>query len=201
MLDTNDNEKVKYEALYEDVKGVYRKLRDARGYGHVNHGKKLAAREVINVYRPVSILDVGCGCGEFCIWAAGICKTVYGLDFASVEGGYVVPHNEVVYINASASAIPLPDNSVEFITSFDCLEHCILSDINKVFEEFYRVATKGFLVSIAYRQANEKSLKGENLHMTVKSEKWWIRKIKAICYGVQISKVGVKGKCLLCLFG
>ena len=45
-----------------------------------------------------------------------------------------------------------------------------------IVDEFYRVAEKGLILRISYRQANERTLNGEVLHMTVKPESWWIDK-------------------------
>ena len=41
---------------------------------------------------------------------------------------------------------------------------------------FARVCTKGLFLSIAYRQAGERTLHGEQMHMTVEQEPWWIEK-------------------------
>ena len=38
-------------------------------------------------------------------------------------------------VDAMAHNIPLPDSSVEYITSFDCLEHCLPEDIDTIVDE------------------------------------------------------------------
>ena len=75
-----------------------------------------------------------------------------------------------------AHSIPVNDNEVEYVVSFDCLEHCLEEDIDTIVNEFYRISTKGLMLNISYRQASERSPDGEVLHMTVKPEEWWINK-------------------------
>ena len=190
MKKQNLIEKEKYLNLYKDK----------RKYGRRNLARKRNMYEIIKSMKINSICDVGCGEGQFCDWMTKRCSIVYGLDIASVEANKVVKNDKINYINAEARNIPLLDNSVEYVTCFDCLEHCLPKDINKILQEFYRIATKGFILSISYKQALRKGIKGENLHMTVRSEKWWIKQIKKICPSIKISKVGRKKSCLLCIF-
>ncbi len=99
---------------------------------------------------------------------------VYGADIASVKTGNVISNDKIEFIDSDALNLGLPDNSVYYVVSFDCLEHCLEDDIDGIMKNFARIAKKGFIFSITYRQAGERSNHGEFLHMTVKPESWWV---------------------------
>lgn len=148
-------------------------------YGHKNWGED--CYDYIEQSKPGSLLDIGCGQGVFVNdmqTKLGIPK-VYGLDIASVRTGKHVINNEINWIDAQAHDIPLPDNSVEWITSFDCLEHVLEEDVPAIVDEFWRVCTKGLILKIAYHQADERTVDtNEIFHMTVKHENWWIEQFE-----------------------
>lgn len=145
-------------------------------YGHNNWGG--GCYEYIHTLNINSLLDIGCGQGVFVndMQTKFNIPTIYGLDIASVKLNTHIQNDKIQWIDSMAHDIPLPDNSVEYITSFDCLEHVLEEDVDAIVDEFYRVCTKGLILRITYRQAAEKSMNGEDLHMTVQSQQWWINK-------------------------
>ena len=145
-------------------------------YGHNNHG--FGCYDYIKTLNIQSLLDVGCGVGVFINDMSEVFKipNVYGLDIASVRLDKHIQNDKITWIDSLAHDIPLSDNSVEYITSFDCLEHVLPEDVDTIVDEFYRVCTKGLILRIAYRQAHELSRTGEVLHMTVQPKSWWVEK-------------------------
>ena len=145
-------------------------------YGHNNWGSGIYSH--IQTIKPQSLLDIGCGMGVFINDMHNQFKIpkLYALDIASVRLGKHIANKNVTWLDSQAHDIPLEANSVEYITSFDCLEHVIEDDVDSIVKEFHRVCTKGLLLRIAYHQARERSPKGEILHMTVQPESWWIEK-------------------------
>lgn len=183
----NHAERLKYHKLYHELETKYQNDFDKRGYGAVNHGK--TAEPIILTLKPDSICDVGCGQGNFCIWAAENGIQAYGVDIASVTTGHVIEHPGVTYIDAEAKSIPLPDKSVDYIVSFDCLEHCLQKDIIHIFKEFARIARKGFVLKIVYTEWEVWDMR---LHMTVQPEKWWLEHIEPY------ATVDKQGEFLIC---
>lgn len=143
-------------------------------YGHNNWGAGIYS--YIEKLQLDSILDMGCGQGVFVndMVSKFNINNVYGADIASISTGKHIKNDSVTWIDCMAHDIPLKDNSVEYIVSFDCLEHCLTEDVENIVNEFDRVCSKGLILKIAYRQAQERSFNGEVLHMTVKPESWWI---------------------------
>ncbi len=151
--------------IYEEA---YRTIPD---YGSVNHGGRM--QQYILDLNPMSVLDVGCGKGQFCEFLASKGKQVHGLDISAP-----FPDNDKVrWIRGDMLHIPV--FSVEWITAFDVLEHIPEDEIDAVLQEFNRIAVKGFIFSICFRDSIYK-IQGESLHPTVKPLKWWEEKLKVL---------------------
>jgi SAM-dependent methyltransferase len=129
-------------------------------------------------------LDFGCGYGRFCDLVSSFVDNVYGVDIASVCTGNVIDNKKIKFIDTDGKTINLNDKTVELITSFDCLEHIAEEDIDKILTEFKRVATKGFVVSVA---PVGDSFFEVPLHLTIKPISWWIEKFSN--YG-KVSVIG-----------
>ena len=156
------------------MRNTYIKLYEQTDYGKKNHGTQ--AYDIIQDLNPKSLLDIGCGKGEFCKYIYdNICQEVYGLDFA-FEPTLKGPN----WINNFAHEIPLPNKSVDVVTSFDTFEHIPEQDIDKTFQEIKRVVKEYCVFNISSYPASKTGLNGENLHPTLKSQLWWILKIKDI---------------------
>lgn len=125
-----------------------------------------------------NLCDVGCGDGKFLydmVTRFGVEKA-YGLDIAHVFLDTVKKHPKIEYFDTEAKSIPLSDNSVEYVTSFDVLEHILPEEIDDTLDELYRVATIGFLFTISNKLSSESDEDG-NLHVIVEPPEWWFNKL------------------------
>jgi ubiquinone/menaquinone biosynthesis C-methylase UbiE len=165
-------EKEKYLEIYNGEIGKEYARKRGEGYGRLCWGQNIVP--YFKSLNPKSVLDVGCGYGRFCDIVADFTDVVYGCDIASVATGNIIQNEKIKYIDCEAKSIPLLDQSVEWVTSFDCLEHCLIDDIPIILQEFSRICTRGFIFSIAYCDDEYNGLK---LHMTVQSEDWWLNAI------------------------
>ena len=156
-------------------------------YGEGNHGKD--AQNFFIDQNIKSIVDIGAGQGVFVNNLATLSKSlkkIYALDIASVAAGVNIKNEKITWIDGYSHDIPLEDNEVEWITSFDCLEHILPEDIQTTCDEFYRVCSVGALVKISYRGCIERShLHNElpdnhkSLHISVFTKETWIEHFKA----------------------
>lgn len=166
MEDLNEKrnaEKGLYDVIYSGDDPYY------ADYGRHMHAKRCLGK--IEGLKINSLIDVGCGKGQFPLWARqhGI-ETVYGIDFAAK---FPKDTKGVTFFRGWAHELPLEDNAVEFVTSFDMMEHLIPEDTHNVLDEFDRVSSKGMIFSISYIPSVTK-VNGQNLHPNVHPEEWWI---------------------------
>ena len=120
------------------------------------------------------ILDIGCGDGKFCYDAVYKyeAKKAYGLDIASVAVGATEKHKteKLKFFDSDASKIPLPDNSVDILTSFQVMEHFPQEKIDQIFQEFYRVTRQGWIFAISHQN-------NKGIHACDEPFGWWRQKI------------------------
>lgn len=148
------------------MQDLYKKLYNKNPlYGSQFHGRD-ACQFIANTLKPNSILDVGCGNNEFCIFMREK-YSIYtiGIDFAAPKADIIGDcHN-----------LPCNNKSYDMITCFDVMEHLKEKSLLTVFEEFKRVSIRWLFFSISYTYS--RSFNGKQLHLTVKKEKQWIKKL------------------------
>ena len=156
------------ERRREKEREKYFKLQQEKPkYGATNHGSGATSHVVAS--KPTMVADFGCGRNNFINNLKKLGIEGCGIDFVYDEADIIAPMHDV----------PLEDGSADFITAFDSLEHLLCEDVDLVFNEMRRVAVPGcgFCFSIAYRPSVI-TVRGENLHPTVRAKKWWMRKIR-----------------------
>ena len=120
------------------------------------------------------VLDVGCGDGRFCHDAVHRfkAKKAYGLDIATVALEITEKYKteKMEFFDSDASEIPLPDNSVDILTSFQVMEHFPQAKIDQIFQEFYRVTRQGWIFAISHQD-------NKRIHDCDKAFNWWREKI------------------------
>ena len=153
------NEKQKYEGLYSDPKTKNR-------YGRTNHGKHAVPYVLESGCK--SLLDVGCGHNNF----------VNNLKIQSpeIKGVGVDFAGEWADITCCATKMPFVDKEFDMLTAFDMMEHLTPVQVDSVLKEMNRVS-KNFIFSISYVSSVWK-WQGKTLHPTVRSEEWWVDRIK-----------------------
>ncbi len=152
------SEQTKYE-------GIYGSKSDFPSYGHSNHGRY--ALDLLDILKPKSLLDVGCGYNEFVHEAKKRQPHIraVGMDFAC-------PGADLI---GDACSIPFQDKNFDLITSFDVLEHLRTEQVNIALAEMARVSCQ-FLLSICYCDSHYR-WQGSTLHPTVQPESWWIDRL------------------------
>lgn len=157
LSDRRVREVKKYTRLFEA---------NRKNYGHTNHGKK-AVPYILNVLKPESLIDLGCGYNEFVRMIKEHGIDAIGVDFACSGADLCAPMHEV----------PV-ERRFDLVTSFDALEHCITEEIPEIIAEFKRLAPQ-FLVSISSAQETKnRGVRGEPLHITVKKVGWWVNQFR-----------------------
>jgi ubiquinone/menaquinone biosynthesis C-methylase UbiE len=99
---------------------------------------RFAAKQV----RGQKVLDCACGTGYGVrmLREVGEAARVVGVDIEAKAIAYAIQRHQVAataFICSSGDKLPLSDNSVDIVTSFETIEH--VSDDVALVEEFYRV--------------------------------------------------------------
>lgn len=93
----------------------------------------------IEITGSFSILDVGCGTGNYTNLLQRLTKKeVFGLDSSSGMLEKARQKNyQVSFVLGSAIEIPFEDNKFDFVYMTDVIHH--IKDVNQMFKEFYRI--------------------------------------------------------------
>ena len=96
------------------------------------------------------VLDIACGSGYGSAFLALNAQSVVGIDLdpeavAMAQKAYA--HEKIHFQVGDATALQLADNSIDFVTSFETIEH--LPNIKAYLQELVRVSTKEALVCIS----------------------------------------------------
>ncbi|WP_445634867.1 methyltransferase domain-containing protein [Nostoc sp. DSM 114161] len=98
-----------------------------------------------------SVLDIACGEGYGCALLASVAKSVLGVDINSEVVEYATKeystHKNVTFMVGSCDSIPLPDNSVDVVTSFETIEHHDKHE--EMMQEIKRVLKPGGILIIS----------------------------------------------------
>lgn len=130
------------------------------GRGHRNVKPKLI-KQLLQAHEAKTVLDYGCGKG-------GMLKHLTK-DFV-VEG----------YDPAIVHFERRPHHLFDAVICLDVLEHIHQNDLPQVLMDIHRYATKLIVLSISTRPSSRTMANGENAHVTVKPDNWWIDLISAL---------------------
>lgn len=165
-----DTVKNKYDVIYEH-KPRY------GDYNRTRYYEKLKGLLGVVDKNITSVLDIGTGNGHFCKWAYdNICKNVYGLDFASKFSQQYIDLG-IKFIKAPSHEIPLPDKSIDLITSFDFMEHIHPDYLEETINEMKRVGRKCMCHKIALGPSQFWHDKVGQLHLIQEDEKFWVDEV------------------------
>jgi len=148
------------------------------------------------MFSPATLLDAGCGRGQFVAAAREAGILAEGFDYSEYaigEGRYLKCKPEWLKLHDATRPWPYPDRSFDLVVVLDALEHIYAEDVPKVLQELFRVARKWVFLQIAVSgsgglqgsaRTGYKLRKGEEVaveleqyavagHLTVQNESWW----------------------------
>ena len=137
-------------------------------------GRLNMAWEAVKHWEGTGLVDIGCGTPRF---TYKMRRDKDGKVEEPLRGVEPIPnlardwaHQGVVL--GSADSIPFGDNSFDFATCFDCIEHLAPGDEILCFNEMKRVARKSIAFSI-HLGPSTAQWKGKGLHINIRPQYWW----------------------------
>ncbi len=124
----------------------------------------LLACQLLNI-DDKTVLDIACGTGYGTALLAQSARHAYGVDIAQEAVDYAQAHHQrdnLTYLTGDGCAIPMDDDSVDIVVSFETIEHLenqttFLSEIKRVLR-----ADGTLIISSPNKQLYSDTLKTEN---------------------------------------
>ena len=130
--------------------------------------------DLIKSYKPIKVLDVGCGIGYLVkrLNKEGI--QAIGIDFSEELNDFWGDDDN--FFEMDAKQIDFPDQSFDVVFSSDFFEHLDEKDIDKVASEMRRVG-KLVIAFIADDKGTVLTKRQQQFHLTHKPMSWWMDKL------------------------
>jgi len=155
-----------------DYRTYYKAIYEANPeYGSFDHSRDARAEIVLQKHK--SLIDIGCGNGEFLQYMRRFSPEteLYGLDVAGQ-----VYDGTLLFQQSATDRWPIDE--IEAITCFDFLEHLAPEDVDFVLGEMKRIG-KVVYAKISHSPSKALAPDGSDPHLTVEDGKWWFKKFKS----------------------
>ena len=155
---TKQKEKEKYEICYQDPEYKLGKYRYADTINDIT--------DIINEHGPIHThLDVSCGRGEVIDHVKSLGVNSSGTE---IVDALVKNRSDVQF--AWSDQLPFADNSVQFLTNTDAMEHYLPELTKPILDEFFRVCSHVAYFTISNKRATKHEME---LHINIKSYDEW----------------------------
>jgi len=138
------------------------------------------ARELMDLYRPSSFLDIGCAKGFLlkALFLQGV-ENVRGVDISQWAVDHCEPEvrGRVQQFDlSSGSPLPSEDGSFDVVNADSVMEHLDSSVVSRVMREMYRVSRKWVVISFPLGLTGYSRPWGDPSHKSIFCPGWWIGK-------------------------
>lgn len=103
--------------------------------------------DIVTKIKPLSVLDVGCGCGSFTVKLAPLCGRITAIDISPSLIERCRKENrrpDISYLIMDAKNIAHPDNSFDLVLERASLHHIL--EWQKTIDEMIRVSSKHIII-------------------------------------------------------
>lgn len=180
MKETYDQEY--FEGLTKSNYGKY----DC-GYGMFEGVFQYVVQFFLRFFHPRSMLDVGCAYGYITKFVKGMS---YGIDISHFAITQRRTSDRVFL--ASSTHIPFKENTFEFVSCLDILEHLQIEDIMRTFQEIDRVGKKWLFFSVPLPDSQEWDK--DTTHVSIWPRSRWIELGESMGWKYESTLVRQSGK-------
>ena len=133
----------------------YKNIHSSRAYGNTSVKNLRFIGPEIEILKPASIIDYGCGQSNL-------------VDL--LGGSYTL--EKYRYDPAIPEYSELPPKKVDLLVNIDVLEHIEEHDLDDVLEEMSSICTNALII-VDLKPAELTLEDGRNAHVTLRSAEWW----------------------------
>ena len=171
MTFSRESPSPRYTELLEQYRAMH-KAKQFSGIGAYKHRRAL--RRLIRETNAKVLLDFGCGRGlQFASHNAEALLSKLNVFCSSWTEALGV-ERIVGYDPASEAYSIVPTGKFDGVYAIDVLEHCNETDLPWIIEEIFSYAFKFVFLTVAIVPAKKNLPNGENAHVTLKSQDWWL---------------------------
>ena len=137
------------------------------GFSLIPHAEMIA--QLVKKHGSKTLLDFGCGKGY----------QYFDKNIHATWGG-IMP---TLYDPAVPDFAKKPHRKFDGVICTDVMEHIELGDMSTTLRDVFRYSRHWVFFSISTRPSKKEFPDGRNLHVTVKSPKWWDAKLEKAAKG------------------
>ena len=130
----------------------------------------LMVKQWNDYFKPIDILDIGCGRGSYLFFWKWFVKDCNGLELSQ----YAIDNAFTSGIS-KGDVIDMFTKNHDLVTAIDLLEHLEYKDLDKALKNIAN-AGKRFLFSIPFAP-NDPNLEADKTHKIKETKEWWINKL------------------------
>ncbi len=104
--------------------------------------------DLLNLPKGSIIADIGAGTGSYTQLLANQGFSVYAVEPSLIMRSQAEKHPQIEWLTGYAEAIPLPDNSVNGVTSILTIHH--FSNLEQAFKEMHRIIQSGVIILLTF---------------------------------------------------
>ncbi len=128
------------------------------------------------LFRPKSVLDVGCGMGNLVEILRKLGIETYGIEISDYALTQIPKRLQPVCQKSDILAVPFGNKSFDVVTTVNVLEHIATKSLKKALSECERVARFGIFHEITVVE-DKRTIDLDPTHTSKYLASWWWRKL------------------------